>query len=59
MSSLGLTWDGCRVSRIAPPMKAAPAKIRFTYSVQRQDRYSVRAPPSSRPTAPPAAAIAP
>ncbi len=29
------------------------------YSVQRQDRYSVSAPPSSRPTAPPAAAIAP
>ncbi len=40
-------------------MKATPAKIRFTYIVQRQDRYSVRAPPSSRPTAPPAAAIAP
>jgi len=41
------------------PMNAIPAKNRFTYSVHRQDRYSVSAPPSSRPTAPPATAIAP
>ena len=42
-----------------PPANATPAKIRFTYSVHRQDRYSVSTPPSSRPTAPPAPAIAP
>ena len=59
MSSLGLTPDGCRCSSSAPLMNATPAKNRFTYSVHRQDRYSVSAPPSSRPTAPPATAIAP
>ena len=59
MSSLGLTGDGWRFSSSAPPAKATAAKIRFTYSVHRQDRYSVSAPPSSRPTAPPAPAIAP
>ena len=59
MSSLGLPEGGCRFSSSAPPVKATVAKIRFTYSVHRQDRYSVSAPPSSRPTAPPAAAIAP
>src|SRR4051794_41011721 len=35
------------------------AKIRLTYSVQRQLAYSVRTPPSSRPIEPPAPAIAP
>ena len=40
-------------------MNARPAKIRFTYNVHRHDRYSVSAPPRSRPTAPPAPAIAP
>ena len=59
MSSLGRTGDGCRSSSSAPPMNATPAKTRFTYSVQRQDRYSVSAPPSSSPIAPPAPAIAP
>ena len=59
MSSLGLTWDGCRFSSSAPPVNATAAKSRFTYSVHRQDRYWVSAPPSSRPTAPPAPAIAP
>src|SRR5580693_4525258 len=59
MSSLGLTGDGSRFNSSAPPAKATAAKIRFTYSVHRQDRYSVSAPPSSRPTAPPAPAIAP
>ena len=55
----GPARDGCRCSSSAPPANATPAKIRFTYSVHRQDRYSVSAPPSSRPTAPPATAIAP
>ena len=59
MSSRGLTGDGFRTSSSAPPTKATPANTRLTYSVQRQDRYSVSAPPSSRPTALPAAAIAP
>ena len=52
MSSLGRAGDGWRPSSSAPPTKATPAKIRFTYSVHRQDRYSVSEPPSSRPTAP-------
>src|ERR1700744_1242963 len=51
MSSLGLVGDGSLRSSSAPPMKATTAKIRFTYSVHRQDRYSVSAPPSSSPTA--------
>ena len=59
MSSLGWAGDGCRVSSSAPPANATPAKSRFTYSVHRQDRYSVSAPPSSSPIAPPAPAIAP
>ncbi len=59
MSSLGRPEDGWRPSSSAPPTKATPAKIRFTYSVHRQDRYSVSAPPSSSPIAPPAPAIAP
>jgi hypothetical protein len=59
MSSLGRAGDGWRPSSSAPPTKASPAKIRFTYNVHRQDRYSVSEPPSSRPTAPPAPAIAP
>jgi hypothetical protein len=59
MSSLGLTGDGCRFSSTAPPVNAIPAKIRFTYRAYRQDRYSVSAPASSSPTAPPAPAIAP
>ena len=59
MSSLGLTGDDWRFSSSTPPANATAAKIRFTYSVHRQDRYSVSAPPSSRPTAPPAPAIAP
>ena len=54
MSSLGRAEDSWRPSSSAPPAKATPAKIRFTYSVHRQDRYSVSKPPSSRPTAPPA-----
>jgi hypothetical protein len=58
-SSLGLIGDGCRFSSRAPPVNATPAKIRFTYSVHRQDRCSVSAPPSSSPIAPPAPAIAP
>ena len=33
--------------------------MRLTYRHQRQSRYSVSSPPSSRPTAPPAPAIAP
>jgi len=59
MSSLGLAGDGWRASNSAPPANATPAKIRFTYSVHRQDRYSVSTPPSSSPIAPPAPAIAP
>jgi len=35
------------------------AKARLTYSVQRQLRYSVSCPPSSRPTAPAIPATAP
>src|ERR1700730_7147825 len=59
MSSVGLTRDGRGGGSRAPAAKATPAKIRFTYSVHRQDRYSVSAPPSSSPIAPPAPAIAP
>ena len=57
MSSLGRSEDGWRPSSRAPPANATPAKIRFTYSVHRQDRYSVSKPPSSRPTAPRAPAM--
>ena len=46
-------------SSAAAPVTASPAKIRFTYRHQRQDRYSVSSPPSSSPTAPPAPATAP
>ena len=59
MSSFGRAGVGWRTSSSAPPAKATAAKTRFTYSVHRQDRYSVSTPPSSRPTAPPAPAIAP
>ncbi len=59
MSSFGLTGDGCRLSNSSPPTKARPAKNRLMYSVHRQDRYEVSAPPSNSPTALPAAAIAP
>ena len=59
MSSLGRAEDGWRPSSSAPPTKATPAKIRFTYSVHRQDRYSVSEPPSSNPIAPLVPTIAP
>ena len=42
-------------SRARPPITAGIANARLTYMVQRQSRYSVRKPPSSRPTAAPAA----
>ena len=41
------------------PIAAGIANSRFTYRHQRQDRHSVRMPPSSRPTAAPPPAIAP
>ena len=40
-------------------MAAGTANSRFTYRHQRQERYSVRMPPSSRPMAEPPPAIAP
>src|SRR5215468_11156099 len=45
-------------SRTAPATATAP-KTTLTYRHHRQDRYSVRNPPSSSPTAPPAPAMAP
>ena len=59
MSSFGLDGDAWRWSSTTPPTNATPAKTRLTYSVHRQERYSVSAPPSNRPTAPPAMAMAP
>ena len=44
---------------ISAPATATAAKIRLTYSAQRQDRYSVRTPPRMRPTAPPPPATDP
>src|SRR5215471_694849 len=41
------------------PTPDTAAKTRFTYKHQRQERYSVSTPPSSKPTAPPAPAMAP
>src|SRR5215471_308059 len=45
-------------SRTAPATATTP-RTTLTYRHQRQDRYSVRNPPSSSPTAPPAPAMAP
>ena len=58
-SSLGRRVRGWRRSRIAAPVTATAAKTTFTYRHQRQDRYSVSRPPSSRPRAAPEPAIAP
>jgi hypothetical protein len=59
MSSRGRCGDGWRRSSMAAPMAAIAAKNRFTYRHQRQDKYCVSTPPSSRPIAPPTPAIAP
>src|SRR5215470_12555547 len=58
-SSLGWSAEDWRRSSVTAPTAAMAAKNRFTYRHQRQDRYSVSNPPSTRPTAPPAPAIAP
>src|SRR5215469_8028188 len=59
ISSLGRSGEVCRRSSTDAPTPDTAAKTRFTYRHQRQDRYSVSTPPSSRPTAPPAPAMAP
>ena len=46
-------------SSVIAPKSATAQRIRLTYSVQRQFAYSVRKPPSSRPTDAPEPAIAP
>ena len=43
---------------MSAPVTAMAAKIRLTYRVQRQDRYSVSTPPRISPMAPPPPAIA-
>ena len=50
---------GWRRSSAIPPMAAIAAKTTFTYKHQRQERYSVSRPPTTRPTAPPPPAMAP
>ena len=58
MSSLGVRRGAAGwAAASAPPATATAAKIRLTYRHQRQSRYSVRTPPSSSPTAPPAPAM--
>ncbi len=60
MSSLGgFSSRACFLSISIPPMTATTAIGTLTYRHQRQDRYSVRAPPSIRPMAPPPPEIAP
>ena len=49
---------GSRITKYAPSA-AMIANGMLTKNVQRQSRYSVRNPPSSRPTAPPPPAMAP
>ena len=48
-----------RRSSTAAPIPAAAANSTFTYRHHRHDRYSVKIPPSTRPTAPPDPATAP
>ena len=58
-SSCGRSAGTWLVSSTIAANTAGTAITTFTYRHQRHDRYSVRIPPSSSPTAPPAPAIAP
>ncbi len=59
MSSRGREGAGTWCSSLSPPIAAGTAKRIETYRHQRQSSTSVSTPPSSRPKAPPAPAIAP